>query len=94
LTLGVDVELPHGVHVYAPDVKGYIPVSFALTESKAFRSEAPMFPAGQNVELAAIHETVPAFEGSLRVLQNVMLANAQTPEPLLDGNRTPVLLYC
>jgi hypothetical protein len=87
VTLSVDVELPPGVHAYAPGVKGYIPVALSLTVTKAFRVEPPAFPEAKNIELAAIHETVPAYQGRFRVLQTITLANAQTIEPLLDANR-------
>ena len=37
--------------------------------------------------LAAIHETVPVYEGSFRVVETITLGGAQQIEPLLDSDR-------
>jgi len=87
VTLGVEVGLPSRVHVYAPGVRGYIPVALSLMASPAFRADPPVFPLSKAIELTAIHETVPAYQGRFRVLETVTLGNAQAVEPMLDGNR-------
>jgi hypothetical protein len=87
ITLSLDVTLPRKVHVYAPGVQGYKPVALKLTESKGFQPDIPVFPPSKSMKLAAIHETVPVYEGQFRLLQTVTLADAQVVETLLDSNR-------
>lgn len=86
-SLAVDVRLPDRVHVYAPGVTGYIPISLALRSSPAFQSDPVTYPAAKTMRLEAIHETVPVYEGSLRVVETITLAGAQQVEPLLDTDR-------
>ncbi|MBS1855186.1 MAG: redoxin domain-containing protein [Acidobacteria bacterium] len=87
VTLAVDVELPPKVHVYAPGVSGYIPISLKLAESPAFKADPIVFPASKTLRLEAIQETVPVFEGNFRLLATVTLAGQQQLEPLLDAQR-------
>ena len=87
ISLAVAVQLPSRVHVYAPGVSGYIPISLTLQPSPAFRADPVTFPPSKTMRLAAIHETVPVFERQFRLLQTITLADAQQIEPLLDSNR-------
>ncbi len=91
VTLSLDVTLSRQVHVYAPGVQGYKPVALMLSESRAFHPDAPVFPKSKIVRLAAIQETVPAYEGQFRLLQTITLGNAQQLEPLLDKDRQLVI---
>jgi hypothetical protein len=87
VTLTVDVELPRRMHVYAPGVSGYIPISLKLESSAAFKPDAVVFPPSKTMRLEAIHETVPVYERRFRLLDTVTLGNPQQIEPLLDSNR-------
>lgn len=87
LSLAVDVQLPDRMHVYAPAVKGYIPVSLELRATPAFAPDPVAFPASKMMRLEAIHETVPVYDRSFRIVETITLGNAQQVEPLLDVNR-------
>ncbi len=87
VSLAVDLRLPGRVHVYAPGVTGYIPISLAMRSSPAFQSDPVSYPAAKTMTLAVIHETVPVYEGSFRVVETITLGGAQQIEPLLDADR-------
>jgi cytochrome c biogenesis DsbD-like protein/AhpC/TSA family protein len=75
LQLLVDLELPRGVHVYAPGVQGYRPIALAFDSSPWFRALPPRYPASRMLELRAIGETVPVYERSARIVTDVIIAN-------------------
>jgi hypothetical protein len=82
------VSLPRNVHVYAPGVKeDYIPIALTLDRSPAYFPAPPEYPAAKSIRLAAIRETVPAYEGRFPILDTVTLANQQQLAPALDSNR-------
>lgn len=87
ISLAVDVQLPKRMHVYAPGVTGYIPISLKLESSAAFQAEAVAFPPAKMMRLKAIHETVPVYERPFRLLEMITLGGAQQIEPLLDADR-------
>ena len=87
VTLAVDVELPPRMHVYAPAVTGYIPISLKLEASPAWKADPVSFPPAKTMRLEAIRETVPVYEGTFRLLETITLAGAKELEPLLDGQR-------
>jgi len=87
ITLAVDVYVPERVHVYAPGVTGYIPISFRLPSSAAFRAEPVSYPPAKKLRLEAIHETALVYERKFRLLETITLANAPELEPLLDADR-------
>jgi hypothetical protein len=87
VSLAVDVQLPDRVHVYAPGVTGYIPISLTMRPSPAIQADPISYPAAKTMRLEAIHETVPVYEGSLRLVETVTLGGAQAVEPQLDSDR-------
>jgi hypothetical protein len=58
-----------------------------MRSSTAFQSDPVSYPAAKTMRLEAIHETVPVYERSLRVVETITLAGAQQVEPLLDPDR-------
>ncbi len=87
VTLAVDIELPAKVHVYAPGVTGYIPISLQLSGSPAYQPDPVVYPASKMLRLEAIEETVPVYEGRFRLLATVTLSGQQQLEPLLNAQR-------
>ena len=73
LTLMVDVELPPGVHVYSPGVKGYKPMQLVLHPSGGSEPAPPLYPISKILYLQAIKEQVPVFEGKFRITQDVTI---------------------
>ena len=87
VSLAVDIRLPRRMHVYAPGVTGYLPISLKLADSPAWTSDPVTFPAAKLMRLEAIHETVPVYEGRLQLLDTITLSGPQQIERLLDGER-------
>jgi hypothetical protein len=71
VTLGVEIELPPGVHVYSPGVNGYKPIQLALQPVSEIELSAETYPKPQVLYLKAIQERVPVFEGKFRITQDV-----------------------
>jgi len=90
ISLLVDVALPARVHVYAPGVRGYIPLDWKHTDTPAAKAAAVSFPAAKTMRLEAIKETVPVYEGHFRLTREVVLGNDKdlTVAADKDGNVT------
>lgn len=73
LSLIVDVELPPGVHVYSPTVKGYKPIQLVLHPSGGIELAPSIYPSSKTLYLQAIKEQVPVFEGKFRITQDVTI---------------------
>lgn len=88
--LTIDIDLDDRVHVYAPGVEGYIPISWTTPDSPAWKAEAVQFPAAKTLRLEAIQETVPVFEKKFRLTREITLADDKAVRPLVDsaGNLT------
>ena len=71
VTLTADVQLPAGMHVYAPEVTGYKPIQLELEPTVAAEAGPATFPKPMSLYLPAIKETVPVFEGKFRISQDV-----------------------
>ena len=87
VSLAVNIDLPPRMHVYAPGVRGYIPISLTMVPSSAFQADPAKYPAAMTLRIEVIRETVPVLEGSFSIVQTVTLAGAQQIEPLLDSER-------
>ena len=88
LTLALEIELKPGMHVYAPGVEGgYIPIEWKLAESKGWKLHELSAPPSRKLNLPAIHETVPVYEGKFRMSRDLTVAQTQDLAPLLDPER-------
>ena len=77
LTLLAEVELPAGVHVYAPPVKGYKPIELMTEAAPQFTFHPAVYPKPKVLYLEAIRERVPVFEGKFRIRQDLTVTTAQ-----------------
>ncbi len=85
IALTLDIELAKGMHVYAPGAEGYIPVNWKFAETAvAVKPQEAVYPKAKVLYLKAIKEKAPVFEGKLRVMREVTLANNKTLKPLLS----------
>ncbi len=75
--LAAEVELPPGVHVYAPEVQGYKPIQLAIEASPEFELNSVAYPKSKVLYLEVIREQVPVFEGRFRITQDVTVTTAQ-----------------
>ena len=77
VSLIVEVGLPKGTHVYAPDVTGgYIPIALTLQPPPEIELAAAAYPRPKTLYLDAIKERVPVFEGKFRIVQDVKVASS------------------
>lgn len=73
VTLFLDIELPPGVHVYAPGVEHYKPLELRIEPPAPFETRPIVLPASRVVDLPAIKERVPVYEGRFRLSQDVIV---------------------
>jgi DsbC/DsbD-like thiol-disulfide interchange protein len=86
VTLSVEIELPPGVHVYSPGVKGYKPIQLELQPRSGIELSDVSYPKSNILYLEAIQERVPVFEGKFRITQDVTV----TPSEVRDVARSLV----
>lgn len=72
VTLFVDIELPPGVHVYAPGVERYRPLELRLDPPAPFETRPAVFPPSTVMKLPAIKERARVFHGTFRVSRDVI----------------------
>jgi hypothetical protein len=85
IALTLDIDLLPNMHVYAPGVENYIPIDWKMEDSEQARPFAPVFPRAEKLYLKAIHETVPAYRGHIRLLRDVTVAAPASGRLTLDG---------
>jgi hypothetical protein len=78
VTLAAEIELPPGVHVYSPGVKGYKPIQLVLEQHSGIEISDAIYPNPQVLYLEAIQERVPVFEGKFRITQDVIVKPSET----------------
>jgi len=71
VTLVAEVRLPPDVHVYAPGAQGYKPIKLVLDSVQPLELKSAVYPAAKILYLAAIKESVPVFDGTFRISQDV-----------------------
>jgi hypothetical protein len=73
-TVTAEVALPPDTHVYAPGVKRYKPIQLIMEASPDLRLLPSRYPNPKVLFLPAINESVPVYEGNLRLLQDVVVS--------------------
>ncbi|MCL4842189.1 MAG: hypothetical protein KJZ79_10125 [Bryobacteraceae bacterium] len=78
------------MHVYAPGVQNYIPISWTIEPLTEAKTTAPRYPAAKTLHLPAIQETVPVFEGKFRIERDFTFPQQKTLQALAapDGTLT------
>ena len=75
ITLVFELELPPKMHVYAPGVEGgYRPVAVFVEDNPYLKIHPTEFPEPHILHLEAIEETVPIFEGKVRIFQDLTIS--------------------
>jgi hypothetical protein len=80
--LVLEVDLPAGMHVYAPGVAGYIPVAWTMEPLEGAKSPEAAYPASKTLHLPAIKESVPVFEGKFRIHRDVTFPQQKSLQAL------------
>jgi hypothetical protein len=86
VTLVLELDLPPRMHVYAPGVKGYRPVTLEIESDPMLLAHEADFPEPSILHLPAIRETVPVYQGKVRILKDVTIS----PRLREDGVRIPL----
>lgn len=87
--LVLEVELPEGMHVYAPGVEGgYIPIDWQIEGIEGTELPEVEYPEAKVKHLPAIDETVPVYEGKLRLVRDLRVLGGPNPPEGLEGKET------
>jgi hypothetical protein len=86
IALTLDVELKPDMHVYAPGVKGYIPIEWTMAPTEAILVHPMVAPPSKTLHLPAIDETVSVYGGQFRLVRDITIAKDAKLKPLLDTN--------
>jgi len=73
VSLIADIQLPAGIHVYAPEVKDYKPIALSLHPTPEIVFENLTYPQSKTLYLEAIHEHVPVFGGEFRIVDEIAI---------------------
>ena len=90
VALVLNVEMKPKMHVYAPEVTGYMPIAWEMHSSEGWQDSSPNYPESQLLHLPAIDEIVPVYEGEFRVVRDLEIGVGDRIQPLVgeDGNIT------
>ena len=73
--LSVEAVLGRGLHAYAPGAPPeFIPVSWTLAASPAWKAADPEWPFAEKTQLYGVDEKVPNYTGTLNVSREITLA--------------------
>lgn len=93
VTLVVDVELKPKMHVYAPGVQAsYKPIVWTMEESTGWLAHPASFPKARTLHLPAIGETVPVFEGKLRLTRDLSVGQSSEVRSALAGGGSELVV--
>jgi hypothetical protein len=73
VTLAAEVRLRADVHVYAPGATSYKPVRLVIDPTAQLEFKPASYPEPKILYLPAIKESVPVFEGTFRISQDVQV---------------------
>ncbi len=85
LSLVAEVDLKPKMHVYAPGVKGYIPVDWQMEEVSGVTSYPVIYPDSEMLHLPAIDEVVPVYQGHFKMVRDVMIGQPNEIQHLLNA---------
>ena len=76
LELFVDMTPNPGIHVYAPGAKDYQAVKLTLKPQPEIKAGKLTYPKSESMYFAPLKETVPVFQKSFRLTQDVTLTSS------------------
>ncbi|MBK7927717.1 MAG: redoxin domain-containing protein [Bryobacterales bacterium] len=91
ITLRLEVELKPRMHVYAPEVSGYLPVRWTMPGGAAWLAGKPRFPASRMLSLPAIGETVAVYEHRFAVEREFTVGQANELRAVLGDAKELVV---
>jgi Disulphide bond corrector protein DsbC/AhpC/TSA family len=75
ITLVAEVRLPADVHVYAPGAQGYKPIRLVMDAMPEMQFAPAIYPESKTLFLPVIKESVPVFEGTFRINQDMKVSS-------------------
>jgi hypothetical protein len=85
------MDLNPKMHVYSPGVQGYIPIEWKLEAGLAAKLHPFDYPPSQTMRLEAIHETVPVYQGHVRISREITFGSEDALKPLLSPSGDLIL---
>jgi Peroxiredoxin len=85
IRLILDIELKPKMHVYAPGVEGYRPIEWILTESPNWKQHPIVYPPTRMLNLPAIQEIVPVYEGKFTLQREITFGQAEPGDMIVSG---------
>lgn len=74
ITLVLEIHPKKNMNIYAPEVKGYTPITWKLKQTDVYHGGPVEFPKAEVLHMEVIKEKVPVYRKQFRVLQNVEIA--------------------
>jgi hypothetical protein len=71
--LVAELRLPKEMHLYAPGADPYKPVKLLLDALPELKFKPAIYPKSKILELPAINERVPVFDGTFQIVQDVQV---------------------
>lgn len=93
ITLVLDLDLGPGLHAYAPGAASYRALDLRLTAHPNIAFETTILPPSRPFEFKPLGETVPVFEGRVRLLRDVVFAGGRDWGDALDRGPTTLVLH-
>ena len=90
-TLTLTARLPEKMHVYAPGVEGYKPISWEIDPSPAVTLFDVEYPDSETLYLPTISESVPVYHGEFRMFRDVRVEQSRQLSEYLDPEGRLVL---
>jgi hypothetical protein len=87
ISLILDIDVKPKMHVYAPGVKGYIPIDWTLDPGVPVKLFPLKYPASEMLHLDAIGETVPVYQDHFRLQREITFGAEDRLKPVVtpDG---------
>lgn len=93
VTLILDVDLRPGMHLYAPGIQGgYISLDWQIAAAadpvpRAWLAHPAAYPPSRMLNLPVIGETVPVYQGHIRLLRDLTIGSNQDLKALPGPDR-------
>jgi hypothetical protein len=91
-TLSVELALPPGFHVYAPEARGYKPVELALEPLKGCELSPVRYPPSKTLRVAELGGEIPVYEGRVSLRADVHLAASDLIRKLQNDPDHPLTI--
>ena len=91
ITVRLEVELKPRMHVYAPEVSGYLPVRWTIPNGPAWLAGKPRFPQSRLLRLPAISETVAVYDKAFSVERELTVGQANELRAVVGDGRELVV---